>query len=161
MRLTAGALLLLLLTPSLSDAQTSEPTLDVLAGRWILHDAAGAVVGESEVRVEHAGAMLYEQRRVGSGAPQSLWFARFETGGWRQLFVGPQGALRTFDTESPAGRWPVVMGATVTTQDGRATRFRMMMSRASDNDMRRVLESTRDGGVTWQVVFDYTYRRAS
>jgi hypothetical protein len=89
----------------------------------------------------------------------TLWFANFESHGWQQLFVGVQGALRSFATESAAGLWPIVMGATVATRDGQATRFRMTMSRATDDEMRRVLESSRDAGSTWTTVFDYTYRR--
>lgn len=135
--------------------------LDILVGRWTLHDAKGAPVGESHVRVLEAGVMLFEERTIGSAKPQPLWFANFESQGWQQLFVGVQGNLRSFATESPVGAWPIVMGATVATRDGQVTRFRMTMSRASDDEMRRVLESSRDAGSTWTPVFDYTYRRRS
>lgn len=136
-------------------------SLDVLVGQWTLHDAKGALVGDSHVQVLEAGVMLVEARRIGSARPQSLWFANFESQGWQQLFVGVQGSLRSFATESAAGLWPVVMGATVATRDGQSTRFRMTMSRATDDEMRRVLESSRDAGATWTTVFDYTYRRVA
>lgn len=133
-------------------------SLDALAGRWTLHDPQGAVIGESVVVVEQAGAMLREERRVGTQKPQLLWFAHFEAGGWRQLFAGVQGTLRTFDTQSEPGAWPVLMGATVVTQDGQATQYRMTITRPNSDELRRILESSRDG-VRWSVVFDYTYRR--
>lgn len=148
------------LSSALADAQ-SRGSLDELAGRWTLLDAKGTAIGESVVTVQQPGVMLYEERRIGTAAAQPLWFAQFEDGGWKQLFVGVQGTLRTFTTESTPGSWPVVMGATVTTRDGSATRFRMTMSRASPTEMRRVLESSRDHGATWTVVFDYVYRRAA
>lgn len=135
------------------------PSLDVLAGRWTLHDPQGAVVGESVVVVEQAGAMLREERRVGSQKPQLLWFAHLESGGWKQLFAGIQGTLRAFDTRSAPRQWPLVMGATVATQDGQSTQYRMTMTRSTPDALRRILESSRDGGVRWSTVFDYTYRR--
>lgn len=146
--------------PAVVSAQT-QGALDVLVGQWTLHDAKGVLVGESHVQVLEAGVMLFEARRVGSAKPQSLWFANFESQGWQQLFVGVQGALRSFATESAVGLWPIVMGATVATRDGQATRFRMTISRATNDEMRRVLESSRDAGSTWTTVFDYTYRRVA
>lgn len=141
------------------DRSAAAVSLDALAGKWTLHDAAGAPVGESTVQVQVPGAMLYEERRVGDGRPQPLWFANFEADGWRQLFVGIGGTMREFATESPAGQWPLVMGANVVTQDGATTKFRMTIARPAKDESRRVLEASRDAGRTWSTVFDYTYRR--
>lgn len=110
--------------------------------------------------VQAPGAMLFETRRVGTGKPQALWFANLESAGWTQWFVGARGSLREFRAQSTPGAWPLVMGAEIVTQDGQKTLFRMTISRASDDDTRRLLESTRDAGRTWTTVFDYRYRRA-
>lgn len=150
--------LVLVATPSSARAQARDP-MEILVGRWTLHDAKGGVAGDSVVEVLRPGAMLFERRRVGDAPPQPLWFAHFETGGWQQLFVGPRATLRTFTTESAPGRWPVVMGATIATQDGQVTRYRMTMSRATDDEIRRLLEASTNGGLAWATVFDYTYRR--
>lgn len=143
-------------------AQEASPVaLDALAGRWTLHDAAGTRVGESIVEVQAPGVMLFEKRTVGDRRPQPLWFSKFEADGWQQLFVGVGGGMRAFVTQSAPGAWPLVLGATVVTRDGRPTRFRMTMYRPSATDSRRVLESSSDDGATWTTVFDYHYRRTA
>ena len=106
--------------------------------------------------------MLYEQRTIGATAAQPLWFANAErAGGWVQLFLNPTGELREFSTLSATGDWPLVLGGDVTLRDGGRAKFRLTISRAPDEESRRVLEMSRDNGQTWAVVLDYTYRRVS
>jgi len=136
------------------------PQLDFLAGNWSLHDAAGTRVGSSRIVVQAANAMLFEERQVGNAAAQPLWFANVESSGrWTQYFVGALGLIRAFEAQTAPGAWPIVMGADVTLRDGTPVRFRMTMSRASADETRRILEISRDGGATWNNVFDYSYRR--
>lgn len=136
-------------------------SLDFLAGEWSLHDASGAMVGRSTVVALEPGAMLYERRTIGQTAAQPLWFENAErTGGWVQLFLNPTGQVREFSTLSEAGQWPLVLGGDVILRDSAQARFRLTISRASDDESRRVLEMSRDSGQTWATVLDYTYRRA-
>lgn len=136
-------------------------SLDFLAGQWSLHDASGAMVGSSTIVVQEPGAMLYERRTVGQTAAQPLWFENAErTGGWVQLFLNPAGRIREFSTLSEAGQWPLVLGGDVILRDGAQAQFRLTISRASDDESRRVLEMSRDSSQTWTTVLDYTYRRA-
>ncbi len=135
-------------------------SLDFLAGDWVIHDQTGALVGSATILLQAPGAMLFEQRTVARDAPQPLWFVHAErTGGWVQLFLNPGGQVREFTTESTNGNWPLVLGAQVRLRDGALARFRLTMTRASDNESRRLLEMSRDGGTSWSAVFDYTYRR--
>jgi len=160
-RTDAPAAVCLAIGTGVAQAQSAAPrSLDVLTGRWTIVDARGAAVGESTVEVQVPDAMLFEVRRVGTGKPQALWFANLEAGGWMQLFVGARGSVREFRTQSAPGAWPVVMGAAFITQDGQVTTYRMTISRAPDDETRRVLESSRDAGTAWTTVFDYGYRRA-
>lgn len=141
--------------------QTAPQSLDFLAGNWTLHDASGAEIGRSRMEVQSPGAMLFEQRAVGEGAAQPIWFENSEKdSGWVQLFIGASGQVREFVTQSAPGAWPIVMGGDVTLRDGTPVKFRLTMARASDDETRRVLEMSRDQGATWTGVFDYTYRRA-
>ncbi|MGQ0590192.1 MAG: hypothetical protein ACT4N8_11795 [Sphingosinicella sp.] len=160
LRLPTALILFALAAPAAAQAP-AESQLDFLAGEWTLHDAAGAEIGRSRVVVQAPAAMLYEERRVGEREAQPLWFARFERdGGWTQLFVGATDMVREFRPVSPPGAWPLVLGGDVTLRDGTPVRFRMTMTRVSDDESGRILEMSRDNGATWSTTFDYRYRRA-
>lgn len=135
-------------------------SLDFLSGRWTLYDTAGTQVGTSSIEVQVPETVLYERRRVGAGSVQPLWFVNSEpNAGWTQLFVGVTRLVREFTPQSTPGQWPLVLGARITMRDGRPMSFRMTITHASDDESRRVLEQSPDGGATWNTVFDYTYRR--
>ena len=135
-----------------------ERALDFLAGDWTITDPSGAT-GRSHIVVQVPHAMLYELREIGSDGPLPLWFAFSEEGGWVQLFPGPAG-MRAFRLVSDSRAWPLVFGGDVRLRDGTPVRFRLTMSRASNDESRRLLEMSHDGGATWSTAFDYTYRRA-
>jgi hypothetical protein len=135
--------------------------LDFLAGDWEISDSSGSVVGRSHIDLQAPGAMLFELRRVGDEA-QPLWFALSERNrAWTQLFVGAAGMVREFAASSAAGAWPLVMVGDVILRDGTPARFRLTMARESDDATSRLLEMSRDNGASWNIVFDYRYRRGS
>lgn len=160
--MTRIAMLALWVAATAAAAQQGSDQLDFLAGNWRLHDLSGALVGSSRIVVQAPALMLYEERRVGDGDVQPLWFENSERNGGRtQLFTGASGMIREFPRLSPAGTWPIVMGADVRLRDGTPVRFRLTMSRASNDETRRVLERSSDQGATWSTVFDLTYRRSA
>jgi len=152
------AAVLILGSPGMA-AEDRGTQLDGWAGTWTISDSGGAVIGRSTIEAQQPGMVLFEQRVIGEEPPQPLWFVLPERVGWKQLFGSTDG-VREFESYSPAGTWPIVMGNRVTLRDGRPVEFRMQISRASDNEFRRILEMSSDWGDTWQPVFDYTYRRA-
>lgn len=157
----AAAILYAFASTAAAAQESAPPRLDFLVGKWTLHDVTGKQVGHSCIVAQVPGTMLFEQRTVGDGKPQPLWFENAERhGGWTQLFVGPKGMTREFVPASVAV-WPMVMGSRVTLQDGTQAQFRMTLTRESGNHTRRLLEISRDLGDTWRTVFDYHYRRAA
>lgn len=139
-------------------AQT--PDLDFLEGRWIIQDASGDRLGVSDIEVQAPDAMLMERRQIDGRPPQLLWFENSERyNGWTQLFIGPLGSIREFAPLASAADWPFVLGGDVTLQDGSHAKFRMTLSRQSDDRTRRRLELSRDHGASWTEVFDYYYVR--
>jgi hypothetical protein len=149
-----AALVACLTLPAAAEAPKAVD-LDFLAGEWTLEDEGGNVVGTSRIHVEAAGVMIHEVREANGGKPQQLWFQNSEPhGGWTQLFIGADGLMREFPPKSMPGEWPLVLGG-----DGVAARFRMTMWKASNDESRRILERSNDGGKTWSTVFDYVYRR--
>lgn len=157
MLLPTLSLLLSVLVPT---TEASLRQLDFLDGSWVIEDTDGEQIGFAEIVAQVPGTMLYERRTVGDGAAQSLWLENAErNGGWTQLFVGPVGQTREFVPWSAPGKWPLVLGADVTLQDGTPVRFRMTLTRESEDASGRRLEISRDGGGNWKTLFDYRYRR--
>lgn len=153
----AGVLLCVCGSAQAADGRTE---LDFLAGQWSIHDSKGEQVGHSRIVVQAPGAMLFEERKVGDGNAQPLWLENSEsTQGWKQLFVGATGQIREFRQTSQPGAWPVVMGGDVVLRDGTPARFRLTLSRDSNDSSRRLLEMSRDSGANWQTVLDYRYTR--
>jgi hypothetical protein len=155
------AAIALLLFATGASAQVAPPSqLDFLAGSWEIRDPDGKAIGTSRIELAAPGAMLHETRTVGDEPPQPLWFSMFERHGrWSQLFVGARGMLREFVTTSEPGTWPIVMAGDVIMRDGKPGRFRLTMRRESDDQSSRVLELSRDAGVSWSPVFHYIYVR--
>jgi hypothetical protein len=135
--------------------------LGFLDGDWILLDPAGKPVGKSHVATLLAGALIHELRTDAQGA-LPVWFIRTErTGGWSQLFPGPNGDLREFTPLSAPGEWPLILGGDAILRDGREARFKLTLTKDSPDASHRLLEMSTDGGRTWQSIFDYHYRRAT
>lgn len=162
--LSSGLLAVAAMAAALSSTAWAQEAfqLGFLAGSWTIHDDRGAQVGRSQIVVQAPGTMLYEERTIADEPVQALWFENAErNGGWTQLFVGPGGMTREFRPLSAPGEWPIVLGADVTLRDGSPVKFRMTMSRESSDRSRRLLEISRDSGASWEIVFDYHYRRAT
>ena len=153
----------LMIAVGLASAQPATPAadqIDFFVGEWSLHDPSGESIGRSQIEAQVAGTMLFELRTVGGQPAQPLWFENAERhGGWTQLFVGPAGMTREFVPQSEPGAWPMVMGGEFILRDGTPARFRMSISKSSEDEVRRLLEMSRDAGATWNPVFDYVYRR--
>lgn len=151
---------LLLVAASAPGAERPRSQLDFLGGDWILSDPEGRPAGTSHIVVQLPGGMIYEERRAEDGL-LPVWFMNSErNGGWTQLFPSPSGALREFRPVSRAGEWPLVLGADVTLGNGKTARFRLTITRRSDDESRRVLQMSGDLGASWSPIFDYTYKRA-
>jgi hypothetical protein len=135
-------------------------SLDFLAGDWVLSDPNGKQVGTSHVTLDLSDAVVREVRHDAQGV-LPVWFVRTEQnqGGWSQLFPGPRGMLREFTPVSGPGEWPLILGGEALLTDGRLARFRLTLTHDSAVASHRLLQMSTDGGQTWQVIFDYFYRR--
>jgi hypothetical protein len=148
-------------SPSIATPAAPAVALDTMAGHWTIFDTSGAAIGSSTITVQMPDAMILEERRIDKEDGQLLWFERSErSGGWVQLFLGPDG-IREFLPLSLPGAWPLVLGSHVRLGDGAEVDFRMTLTRSTADSSRRILEISRDGGTTWSRVFDYSYRRAA
>jgi hypothetical protein len=134
--------------------------LDSLAGDWQIFDAAGKLTGASTIAATVKGALLAEVRTNLKGEETAMWWVNSEAAGnWKQLIVGANGLMRETLPVSRRGEWPLVLAGTFTNPDGATASFRLSLFHVGADESKRKLETSKDGGATWSVIFDQTYRR--
>ena len=136
-------------------------SLDFLVGDWQILDAAGRPAGASVITTLPAkGSMLSEVRTDLKGEETAMWWVNSEAAGnWKQLIVGANGLMRETLPVSKRGEWPLVLAGKYTNPDGAAASFRLSIFFVSTDESRRKLETSKDDGATWSVIFEQTYRR--
>jgi hypothetical protein len=131
-------------------------------GNWTIVDENNQPIGSSQIVEQVPGDMLFETRVVGGGEAQLLWFARSErAGGWIQLFASPRGIREFTSGAGSDSNTLVYFGNDVPLREGLVVDYRLTLWATSPDRHRRLLEGSRDGGNTWETVFDYNYRRTS
>jgi hypothetical protein len=128
---------------------------DFWLGTWDVQGAGGGPPGRNVIAVEHDGCVLRESyvNRAYSGTSLNYYDPR--DGQWHQTWVDNQGQpLRL------AGRWNgesmVLASAPIAGAVDRIT-----WTPRPDGTVRQLWERSDDGGATWSVVFDGTYRRVA
>lgn len=131
--------------------------LDFWVGDWIV-TAGDRAAGTNRITLEEDGCLLREQwRAVGGTTGQSINFYDRTTGEWHQIWVDNSGNVLRFRGRLE-GASLVYRGSTPRSDGGR-TDHRMTFTPNADGSVRQVWESSGDGGATWSVAFDGTYRR--
>ena len=132
-------------------------------GEWdVSPTGTDGVVARSTISSTAGGCAIEEDyhQSVGPGGVAATYhgvsFSTFDARGggvWRQFYMDSTGSVTVF--EGGVGH-----GAMVLTAPGRAGAVqRMTVSPEVDGSVRQLGESTRDGGATWTVGYDFTYRR--
>jgi len=168
----------LLLTAGPAAAQTPPPAaappppacatpeyrqFDFWVGRWDVYPTgAGKLVAHSLIERLYGGCAIRENWMPltgGGGGSLSNYVASGK--GWRQTWLDSSGARVEF-TGGLVGEAMVITGSwpgAVT--PGRDALVRMTYTRGPDGSVRQFGEASTDGGKTWAVNFDFTYRPAT
>ena len=77
------------------------------------------------------------------------------TNRWHQTWVDDRGTLLTLDGELKNGT--MVLRGRTHEHDGAIVAKRITWSKLANGRVRQLWEASRDGGGSWQVVFDGTY----
>jgi hypothetical protein len=127
---------------------------DFWIGRWTVFDPSGTVmIAASTISGDAGGCLVLEDYRASGGVNgRSVSFFNPETGLWYQTYVDSAGssALRM-----SGGRVGAAM-VLETAPGARRTRF--TWKDVGDGSVRQFSEHSNDGGATWTVGFDGTYR---
>lgn len=160
-----------LLAP-VSPAQTTNPPpapppplpvahdFDFWIGDWEVFQTGTEIkIGESTVEAVAGGHALYENwtsiRATQTG--KSLTSRHQFTGEWQQFYVGSGGWTTHYRGKFEAGK--LVLIAEVITPQGQKALNRGIWTNNPDGTVRQQFEQSTDGGATWKLNFDGTYRR--
>lgn len=129
---------------------------DFWVGTWEVRGAArpDAPAARNTITLEHGGCVLREDYENGRYSGTSLSFWDAGAGVWRQTWIDNQGQPLLL-----AGGWrdgAMVMSG----PEGGPPADRVTWTPNPDGTVRQLWEKSVDGGATWTVAFDGSYRRA-
>jgi hypothetical protein len=135
---------------------------DFWVGEWDVTRPDGRQAGTNRIRPIHGGCALQEEwsgRGGFSGTSLNAFDA--STGRWHQTWVGSDGLLLQLDG-GLKDRTMELTGATVGANGARTLqRIRWTPMGGTPARVRQLWETSTDGGRTWSVTFDGTYRKKS
>lgn len=136
--------------------------LDFWIGEWEVRSSpgqpdAGEPAGRSVVEKLAGGCLVLESYTAGPYAGKSINFFDVVLGRWRQTWMGAEGAASEFS--GTAGDGVMNFEGESHLPDGRTVRRKMILTRLGPDRVRQHSELSRDGGKTWVVNYDYTYKR--
>jgi hypothetical protein len=125
---------------------------DFWVGQWVVTNAAGQPAGESMVSGILGGCAVFEEWSGGT-VGKSLNFYDRADGRWHQTWIGSDGQALYLGGGLDAD------GRMVLEQKGDERHDRITWTRNADGTVGQLWELSTDGGTTWSVLFDGTYRR--
>lgn len=135
-------------------SQPEHRQFDFWLGNWEVTDTSGDVVGTNEITRVANGCALHEYWRSARGPTgTSLNFFDPGTGSWHQVWAGLGLYLRL---SGGFQNGKMVLSGERGTEDGPVI-DRITWTPAADGRVRQVWEVSRDGGESWQTVFDGLY----
>jgi hypothetical protein len=132
---------------------------DFWVGEWEVRDAQGQLAGTNTITRVLGGCALHESWK-GSGGMSGNSVNAYDAGRrqWHQTWVDDQGGLLVLDGSFADGRMVLSSGPVPSRREpGVMVTHRITWQQFADRRVRQLWEATRDGGKTWDVVFDGTY----
>ena len=149
-------------TPSSQPTACQQPEFaqfDFWIGEWDVFAPTGNRAGHNSISRTHAGCVIHE-RWTGAGGMTGSSFNIYtpSTRKWHQLWVDSGGTLLQLEGEFNDGRMRLE-GEGLTAKG--PMRNRITWTPLPDGTLRQFWEISTDGGKSWQVSFDGTYRKAA
>lgn len=136
---------------------------DFWLGEWDVF-VDGEKAGENTIRRAVGGCVIHESYRAGGSAYEGQSFNIYDRRRrvWHQTWVDNGGLLLQLDGGFEDGS--MRLEGTVRGPDGEDALHRITwspMEEREEHRVRQLWERSTDGGRSWEVVFDGTYRRAA
>jgi len=131
---------------------------DFWLGSWDVFDPKGNQLGSNEISAEQGGCVLVERWRGTPGdTGQSINYYDASRRIWHQLWTAGNGTVTRYEGTLVDG--VMTFEGTQVLRDGTALPLRMTFTPQADGTVVQRIEQTADGGATWTVSFEGTYRK--
>jgi len=131
---------------------------DFWLGEWNVTNPTGALAGRDRVEKLYGGCVLKETwtgLQGGGGTSYNIYDAPRKV--WHQTWVDSMGTLLVLEGGLKDGR--MVMSGDQVQPDGSHLLNRITWA-PKDGGVRQTWEASKDGGKTWKVIFDGSYKKA-
>jgi len=158
------AILLLSTGPAVAqESSCADPqyhALDFWLGHWNVFDTrSGSRAGESLIEKAYGGCVVRENwSEPGFTGGSFNIYSRIDRK-WHQTWVDSSGATREFVGSAGHGAAVLVARTFVHDDPMKPVEVRISLNANHDGSVRQYSNYSRDGGRTWRLRYDYTYRR--
>lgn len=135
--------------------------LDFWVGRWdVFNNGGGSKDGTNEIEKILNGCAIVENWHDASGSEgKSLFYYQKATGQWKQVWVTDQGPMKEKRLVEELKDGGVRFQGEIPHLNGGSHLDRTTLTPLGPDRVRQVIETSRDGGKTWEVGYDAEYRR--
>lgn len=130
---------------------------DFWVGEWNVEGPAGTPPATSSIQLIENRCVVAENFTLGSYNGRSFSFYDPVSDKWRQTYVDTNGSSYSFVGAYREGA--MRFEGEVHRNNGKTARVRMTLFNLGPAQVRQLGEVSNDGGQTWQVGFDFMYRR--
>ena len=144
------------------DPATSAEThqLDFWVGEWEVFLATGPKDGDNRIEKMLGGFAIQENWTELDGHEGKSWFYFYRPENrWKQIWVTDGGGVKEKAQVADAPAGSVRFRGEIPLKGGRKLLDQTTLTPLPDGRVRQVIEQSRDGGVTWQTVYDAYYTR--
>jgi hypothetical protein len=132
---------------------------DFWIGRWdVFETQTGKPAGRSLIERIYDGCALRENWSEPGFTGGSLNHYSTEDGRWRQTWTDSAGAWREFVGGLEGGRMVLVWRVPSSRAEPGQVQVRMTFTPEPGGEVRQYSDVSKDGGRTWRLRYDYTYR---
>jgi len=133
--------------------------LDFWLGEWHVYEGK-TLAGHNRIEKTLRGCAVVESWKDADGSEgNSLFFYNRFTATWKQVWVHDVGQLKEKTRTADPSPGAVRFQGAVFVAPGRSLQDRTTLTRAAPDQVRQVIEVSRDDGRSWRTVFDAIYVR--
>jgi len=134
--------------------------LDFWVGDWEVFLASGPKDGDNHITKLLEGHALLENWAELDGHEGKSWFYYYRPENrWKQVWVTDGGGVKEKAQIADAPAGSVRFRGEIPLKDGRKLLDQTTLTPLPDGRARQIIERSRDGGATWQTVYDAFYVR--
>lgn len=146
--------------PCSTNAKYAE--FDFWVGSWVVvQSGTNFVVGKNTIEKSAGDCVLMEtwESSTGGEMGKSINYIDPESGKWIQVYIGSRGDVTTY-TDGQLINGTMVFAYQKKIKSGVEVKGKFSFQKLANGDVRQFQEQTNDDGKTWQLLFDFTYKKA-